>query len=364
MTGNSITVRSNTPFAGLYLVYKGSVANENESNYGISHLMEHLLFKNYNHLLSDFSQDGIISNAYTSDSEIVFYFQGLEEYLFQYENRILNLLNSFNTTQQQLENEKQIVLQEYLNGFSVQAEAHFANLFRTEFNYYGPIGKKECFMDIKLDDCYNYYDLQFKQPDMIIYVSPNLPTNIPELKLDSKELYLKREIGEPEIISSFEETRSVIFWKLIDSDNFKQIKLLSEIMGSGLESPIYQTLREEHGLVYAVHTFTQRLNKDQSLICIMAEMHESNVSEFCLKLNETLKNAFSEKRFNVIKNSEKVRLKKAEILNYLDVQKFISPEETILLEDLDKFSYDDLMNIYEFDFKDFEVSIDGEINEN
>ena len=76
-----INVKSPTDLSGFYVVYNGSVQNEKKGWYGLSHLMEHLMYHRFDDLLDDFDKDGISSNAYTSDNNIVFYMTGLDEYL-------------------------------------------------------------------------------------------------------------------------------------------------------------------------------------------------------------------------------------------------------------------------------------------
>ena len=69
-----VNLRSQTDLAGFYIIYEGSTNLEKKGNYGISHLMEHLCCKSFEHLREDFERQGIDWNAYTSDNEIVFYF--------------------------------------------------------------------------------------------------------------------------------------------------------------------------------------------------------------------------------------------------------------------------------------------------
>jgi hypothetical protein len=74
-----INLKSQTNLSGLYVVYEGSTNLEKKGNYGISHLMEHLMCKTFFHMIQDFDRDGIQWNAYTSSNEIVFYMTGLDE---------------------------------------------------------------------------------------------------------------------------------------------------------------------------------------------------------------------------------------------------------------------------------------------
>ena len=74
-----INLKSQTDLSGFYVVYEGSTNLEKAGWYGISHLMVHLMCKNFDHLQEDFDKDGIDWNAYTSGNEIVFYLTGLDE---------------------------------------------------------------------------------------------------------------------------------------------------------------------------------------------------------------------------------------------------------------------------------------------
>jgi len=46
-----INLKSETDLSGFYIVYKGSVQNENVGSRGLSHLMEHLVYKSIEYLL-------------------------------------------------------------------------------------------------------------------------------------------------------------------------------------------------------------------------------------------------------------------------------------------------------------------------
>jgi len=119
-----INLKSQTDLSGFYMVYYGSTLLEKRGNYGISHLMEHLMCKNFEKLRETFEKEGIDWNAYTSSNEIVFYFTGLDEYLDKRRYELVELMSEFNVTKEQFENERKIVLQEYSDYFSDQTESH------------------------------------------------------------------------------------------------------------------------------------------------------------------------------------------------------------------------------------------------
>ena len=167
-----VNLKSQTDLSGFYIIYYGSTLLEERGNYGISHLMEHLMCKNFEHLREDFEKEGIDWNAYTSSNEIVFYFTGLDRYLSKRRNELVDLMSDFNISKQQFENERKIVLEEYSDYFSDQTESHMLNLTRKLFNVYDPIGLREDLESLKFMDCLNFFEKQFAQPSKIINVSP------------------------------------------------------------------------------------------------------------------------------------------------------------------------------------------------
>ena len=69
-----VNLKSQNDLSGFYIIYEGSTNLEKKGNYGISHLMEHLMCKTFFHLLEDFDKDGIDWNAYTDNNIINFHF--------------------------------------------------------------------------------------------------------------------------------------------------------------------------------------------------------------------------------------------------------------------------------------------------
>ena len=193
-----INLKSQTELSGFYIVYYGSTLLEERGNYGISHLMEHLMCRNFQHLRDEFEKEGIDWNAYTSSNEVVFYFTGLEEYLSKRKSELIDLMSDFNVTKKEFENEKKIVLQEYSDYFSDQTESHLLNLNRKLFGFYDPIGLKEDLESLKFMDCLNFFEKQFAKPSKIINPDTNWglnakPMTAKEIQKKMKHLYLKEE---------------------------------------------------------------------------------------------------------------------------------------------------------------------------
>jgi predicted Zn-dependent peptidase len=173
-----INLKSQTDLSGFYVVYEGSTNLEKPGWYGISHLMEHLVCKSFDHLQEDFDKDGIDWNAYTSSNEIVFYLTGLDEKVNKWKKKFVDLLTTFNITKEQFENERKIVLEEYMDSFNDQTQSHMLNLSRKLFNDYSPIGLRQDLENLKFMDCLNFFELQYTKPTKIIVLFNLMRTGV------------------------------------------------------------------------------------------------------------------------------------------------------------------------------------------
>jgi len=196
-------LKSQSNLSGLYVVYEGSTNIEKKGNFGISHLMEHLMCKTFFHMIQDFDRDGIEWNAYTSSNEIVFY---------------------------------------------MQSQAHQLNLSRKLFNDYDPIGLREDLEKLKFMDCLNFYELQYSKPTKIIHVSKNkklknLDIDFSDLKIDKKFEIGKHDVPL-ELNNEFKDKTSIICLSPLIEEDHAYIHFLNAMISLGLKSPLYDEIRE------------------------------------------------------------------------------------------------------------------------
>ena len=124
-----VNVKSSTGLSGFYIIFEGSTMNEKNGHKGLSHLLEHLVCKSFEHLQNVFQQKNIKWNAYTSSTEVVFFMRGLDRHINFHKKEFLDLILSYEPTQEQLDNEKKIVLEEYLcNTFHIRLDGRRHNI--------------------------------------------------------------------------------------------------------------------------------------------------------------------------------------------------------------------------------------------
>jgi predicted Zn-dependent peptidase len=361
-----INLKSETELSGFYVVYEGSTNLEKKGWFGISHLMEHLMCKNFDHLQEDFDKDGIDWNAYTSSNEIVFYLTGLDEKVNKWKGEFMDLLGEFNVTKEQFENERNIVLEEYMDCFNDQTQTHMLNLSRKLFGDFDPIGLKEDLENLKYMDCLNFFELQYAKPTKIINVSKNKPYKNNKIDFAKRDIKKTVEFGKHdvdlELSNEFKDKTSIAILSPIIEEDFAYVHFINAMLSLGLKSPLYQEIREKRGLVYYVHCYQSRVN-NQGINTISTQTSNKNYNAVVESVKEVITNPdkyLTKERFDLVKDYYKVRMAKDEILRYKNVNQHINPEGWSVYDILDKVNMKKIKDVYKkyYNFDNFYVSND------
>jgi predicted Zn-dependent peptidase len=361
-----INLKSQTDLSGLYIIYEGSTLLEHKGIYGISHALEHLVCKAFDDLNDDFDRDGISWNAYTESNLINFHFTGLEESLLKYRKKIFDRIFKFDVTKEQFEIERNIVLSEYGDYFNDQAYAHHMNLNRKLFNDYDPIGLRKDLENLKFMDCINYFEKQYMNPSKIINVSKKFKLNDIPVDFAKREIVTNIERGNHdvdfELMGEFKDKSSLSMVSNVINEDFAKVNLLNSMISMGLQSPLYQEIREKKGLVYYIHMYQTRHNM-QGVNHIATLTSNKNVPGVIDGVTKVLKDKdkfLNKTRLNLVKDYTYNKIKKNEILRYSNVDKYLTPEEFQIESILDTVKLSDLGDIYDkhFNIEDYYISND------
>lgn len=383
-----INIQNDIKLSSFYVVFDGSTMNEKPGWYGISHLMEHLICKSFKHLFDDFQRYGISWNAYTSSSDVVFYMTGLQDYINAYKYTFLDFIINYEPTEEELENEKKIVLEEYKDNFNYQSYSHYYNLHRKLFGYYNPIGLRSDIENFTIEDCREYQNLYYRKPTKIVNVGKGLRSNfkLTGLELTEEKVYLpfsyksfnnndfykiKDEsdiLNIPndkiplELINEFKSKSTILNLSPIITENFTSVNFVCSMLSSGLNSPLYQEVREKLGLVYYIQCDIDKLNNFSALINITTETSNENVEIVQDTIGNVLRNKetfLTQERFDVVKDNILVKLQKNNILRHENVAKFINPESWNIENIIHKITLDDVYQIMDkyFDWNKFYKSV-------
>lgn len=358
-----INKKSTTDLSGFYIFYKGSVLNEDVSNWGISHLMEHLMCKGFEHLYDDFDRYGISWNAYTSNNEVCFYMTGLDEHVYKFRHEMLDSILKFNITEEEFNTERDVVIQEYKDAFQDQHGFVHDNILRKEYGCYSPIGKLESLQGLTLKSCKDYFKKHLSKPTTIINISKNndfegfkdFNTKSPTKFTPDKNDKLKIEK-----IIDFDKT-FVYGYNKVEAD-FAKIKYVCAMIGGTMRSPLFTEIREKRGLTYSVSTYLYKVSNTEGFL--FTGLNTTDAEHPTLKKNniditfEVYKDILTnrdkyltEKQFNIIKDRQLVSKKKKKINRYANIDEYIEPKEWLVENIIEKFTFKEAQEIFDKYFK-------------
>lgn len=292
----------------IYYYFGHSASSENVGERGLSHLAEHLLCKSFDHLLPKLTANSISYNAFTSDNHVVFYWTGLDEKLTEVEPEFLKLFD-FVPTQEQFETEKNIVLQEYTQYMTNQSSI-FQNINRKYYDYYGPIGCRTDLENVTYDDFLKFYS-RFKNPTNIYRVTSNKKQDVKEIyknvvyKNPVKLGKLKKSELLIEASSTFPDSVKICDWMDVTEFVRPELDFVGGMYSDGLDSPLYQEIREKRGLVYGLGLYCEEF-RDSKKAEFIAMCSPENVDEVRKVAREVMTNPetyLTRERYETIKSS-------------------------------------------------------------
>ncbi len=358
-------LKNKTDLSGLYFVYNGSTNLEKKGWYGLSHLEEHLKCKCFDDLQDDLQANGISWNAYTGSNQIVFYFTGLEEYLAPFRDIIIERMYSpFENYIDVgiLEKEKQIVLEEYQDSFTDQNEIFHMNLLRKKFNHYSPIGLKEDIENITFQDCLDFHKIQYEKPDMIINISKTISIHNKDLEFTDRKGTLKQTWSENpnapiEVRGEYPDSLCLLFYRQIEEQDIAIVKLINLMLSSGLNSPLYQEVREKRALCYYVGSYINEIGKMPLLSVMILTSPEKSET-----VNTTINDVFVNKdiymtgnRLETIRKSLLISNKKKMINRHENISDIINSNTDKLNNLIEKITLEEILKVYDkyFDLNTF-----------
>ncbi len=346
-----------TELSGFYIIYEGSTNLEKKGIYGISHLLEHLKCKCIDDLMDSFQEDGITWNAYTSSNRVVFYFTGLEEFLSPYRDVIIERFNlpfESYVTQEELDKEIKIVIKEYNQSFNSPDEVFYQNHMRRRYSSYSPIGLREDIENITYQDCLDFYDIQYKNPDCIINISRDFEYVNSEMVFEDRRDSYRDDWKADDTIEieppiETEQTVEVFYEQIIDFKDIPYVSLLNSMLCSGLNSPFYQEIREKRTLCYGISNYISELGKTPILMTVVSTSPE-NLDELEDGINEILNNKeiyLDSKRLEVVRKSSIISKKKSLINRHNNISDIIDPNVSIYYDMIESVTLEELYEVYD-----------------
>lgn len=288
------------------LIVKVGSSDEEKKYAGISHLLEHMMFRSIKNITEKFSEMGAEWNAYTNQDQTGYYVKVYKEYCGETLKLLADMMGSGKFTQSDLDKEKEIVLEEinaiYDNPRALGQELFEQNIFHNNSLSNSVAGDKTSIDQITLEVLQSFYKKYYCPDNSIMCLTGNI-------SIDEGDKLIQKYFGEgsswkankckKSSMKSKDKNGNVkqkyIKVKKLDevsqevinigfpissggfhSENKYALELLNIILGGNTASRLYRHIRQDQGLVYTIKSYIS-LFYDKGYLCISTFMEPNKV---------------------------------------------------------------------------------------
>lgn len=275
---------------------------ESEKLSGVSHFIEHMLFKGTKNrtskeIASTIDNLGGQINAFTSKECTCYYVKLLDEHI----NIGLDILSDMFLNplfdKEDIEKERQVILEE-LKMYEDSPEDLVYDLlmegiYKTDALGMNIIGTKESLYNINKDTIKDYFNKYYVASNSVISISGNFKFEEMVKLIENKFKDLPKgnvdiEITTPEFNPCFiaknkdtEQVNLAISLKAVpleDREDAYALSIINNIFGGSISSRLFQNIRENKGLVYSIYSAPSLYRKSGEL-GIYASMSNENLKK-------------------------------------------------------------------------------------
>lgn len=287
----------------------GSIKEEEDIN-GISHFIEHMLFKgtayrNAKELVESIENIGGQINAFTGAEYTCFYARVLDKHLPIAIDVLADMFNNSIFDERDIEKEKGVIFEEinmYLDSPEDIVYDVLSNIMFQDTSLALPIlGSYETVNSIDRDTLLKYYKQQYIPENIVISIVGNF--NSKETVKMLNEFFYKTSIDEnkkskeipvPNIgqkiaykIKDTEQLNLCIGMEGIkrSSNHIYPLLVLNNIFGGSMSSRLFQKIREEKGLAYSIYSHPT-LFQDTGAFTVYAGLNVHQIINVANLINE------------------------------------------------------------------------------
>lgn len=379
---------------------KNGSRNENINNNGISHFIEHMMFKGTEkRTAQDIAQEmdsiGGQLNAFTTKEYTCYYARVLDSHFDVAFDMISDMFFNSKFADSDIKKEARVITEE----ISMYEDAPDDVVFdKLQYNVWKEdslglpiLGTAETINGFNHEILKKYFDENYCADNTVIAVAGNFDINMVKEKIESFFGGLNRRSNRQNIRKSEYKKSFVKVEKDIEQLHlavaFEGIKLkdkysyamavLNTIFGGGMSSRLFQRIREENGLAYTVYSFNSAYT-DTGLYNIYAGMNPSQLTQVYSLIIEEIKKLKADKFVSENINKTKEQIKSNYMLSLestsnrmssigrsmLLMNKVSTPEE--LLQKVDEVNEDMINHLIDtiFDLDKISVCVVGKNTNN
>lgn len=253
-------------------------AYETEDINGISHFIEHMVFKGTNkrnafQISEDIENAGGQTNAYTSREFTAFYAKMLKSDMELAVDVIADFIAAPTFDETEMKKEKEVVIQEIKQSVDTPDDAVF-DYFQEDAFKNQPIGRtilgpEETVRSFNADTMRAYMKTNYGTNNMVAVAVGNIPHSAFVQAIEARLGHFENKAGFNRAAQIYtggftvqkrdiEQAHLLLGFKGIDYKNpmYYPVSIFSTVFGGGMSSRLFQEIREKRGLVYTVYSFT------------------------------------------------------------------------------------------------------------
>jgi predicted Zn-dependent peptidase len=260
--------------------------DEDQPHNGISHFLEHMVFKGTkNRSVREIAQSleslGGFLNAFTTKEQTCFYARVLDEHTPRAIDVLADLLLNATFAPEEMEKEKAVVIEELKNAEDDPEDVIHDNFERAVFPAHSLgfpiIGTEQNLRSFTQKDLFAHVASHYSPSRLVVAAAGNInherlvklvEKSFRSLKA-SRNTFRRivaptrpvrpstREIRKP--ITQAHVCLGTVGYSVHHKDRYPLI-VMNSLLGEGMSSRLYQTIRERHGLAYTVYSFISLLS--------------------------------------------------------------------------------------------------------
>ncbi|EJF90530.1 M16 family metallopeptidase [Bartonella tamiae] len=289
---------------------KSGSRNESYDQHGIAHLLEHMAFKGTQNrsaykIATDIEDVGGEINAATSVETTAYYARVLKDDMPLAVDILADILTSSKFDEDELEREKQVILQEIGAAHDIPDDVVFDRFTETAFRHQtigrSILGTAETVQSFSSDDLRKFMKDHYSADRMIIVATGAVEHETFVREVESRLNTLPSHTKTPMadlanyVGGDYREYRELLDAQILlgfegrayHMRDFYASQLLSIILGGGMSSRLFQEVREKRGLCYSIYAFHWGFS-DTGLFGVHAATGQDGIEELVPVILEEL----------------------------------------------------------------------------
>lgn len=343
---------------------------ESKNLNGITHLIEHLVFKgtkkrSNREIAIEFDSVGADFNAFTDKENSCFYCDFIDTHLEKCAELLFDVVLNPSFLQENLNTEKKIILEEIKMVEDTPSEDIFNYYYELVLNSHplslSILGTRQSLQNIQIKDVWDYFNKRFVFKNIVVSAAGNVlhkdlveavKKNIDNLVLNGLNEKAVIEKEDPLISSGLKIIKKKIKSANIcyggigcrrsSSDRYP-LSVLMNLIGGSMSSRLFQKIREDLGLAYSVFAGNTQYT-DAGVIDIYAASDSKNIGKVIEIINDEI-NDIKKNAVNVIElDRTKENIKGGVVLNIEEISSRMFRFGKSLLIDNEVLPIDDILN--------------------